>query len=100
MLLWKIEIEFVLQTLCNVPDIKVPFFSSCTHFTVFSDAIHAAQCKSDVHSFNLKTFPGWVFITQKFQVEKCCGHYTLCMLDFSFIKTVGENLFLTTVILN
>ena len=39
----KIDIELVLQTLCNVRNIKVPFFSSCTQFTVFSCAADAAQ---------------------------------------------------------
>ena len=38
-----IDIESVLWTLCNVRNIKVPFFSCSTHFTVFSFAIDAAQ---------------------------------------------------------
>ena len=38
----KIDIEFVLWTLPNVGNIKAPFFSSCTQFTVFSCTIDAA----------------------------------------------------------
>ena len=45
------------------------------HFTVFSCAIHAAQLVRCTLCINPKTFPGWVFIAQKLQVEKCCGHY-------------------------
>ena len=61
----KIDIEFVLRTLRNVCNIKVPFFISCTQFTVFSCAIDAAQLVWCILYFNLKTFPGWVFFAQK-----------------------------------
>ena len=39
----KIDIEFLLRTLRNVRNVKVPFFSSCTQCAVFSCAIDAAQ---------------------------------------------------------
>ena len=60
-----IDIESVLWTLCNVRNIKVPFFSSSTHFTVFSFAIDAAQLVWCIPYFNLKIFPGSVFSAQK-----------------------------------
>ena len=81
----------MLWTLRNVLNIKVPFFSSCTHFSVFSCAIHAAQLVRCMLYFYLKIFPGSAFSAQKLQVEKCCRHYTMCMLDFSVIQTVGDN---------
>ena len=91
---WKIDIEFVLRTLRNVRNIKVPFFSSCTHFTVFSWAIHAAQWVWCTLCFNLKTFPGWVLVAKKLQVEKCCGHHTLRKLDFSLFRLLQKIYFL------
>ena len=39
----KIDIVFLLRTLRNVRNVKVPFFSSCTQCAVFSCAINAAQ---------------------------------------------------------
>ena len=85
----KIDIEFLLRTLRNVRNVKVPFFSSCTQCAVFSCAIDAAQLVWCILYFNLKTFPGWVFFAQKLYVEKCCGHYVADITHVRFFIYSG-----------
>ena len=104
--LGKEKLKFVLQTLRNVRNVKVPFFFSCAHFTVFSCAIHAAQLVQCTLCFNLKTliFLGGFSSLRNYKL-KSVADITLRTLHimhvrFFSIQTVGENLFLTIVILN
>ena len=51
-------------------------FSVPVHISLYFHVLFMpAQLVQCTLSFNLKTFPGWVFNAQKLQVEKCCGHY-------------------------
>ena len=92
----------MLRTLRNVGNIKVPFFTSCAHFTVFSCAIHATQL---VHSVLISKHLLGGFSSLRNYKLKSVGDITLQTLHimhvrFFSIQTVGENSFLTIVILN